>query len=40
VESVDPDGTWHISEMNVVGFDGVDYRAMPAAAAKGYSFIH
>lgn len=40
VESVDPDGTWHISEMNVVGFDEVDNRAMPASAAKYYSFIH
>ena len=40
VESVDPDGTWHISEMNVVGFDEVDYRTMPPSAAKNYSFIH
>lgn len=40
VESVDPDGTWHISEMNAVGFDEVDYRTLPAAAAKRYSFIH
>lgn len=40
VESVDPNGAWHISEMNVVGFDEVDYKAMPAAAAKSYSFIH
>ena len=40
VESVDPDGTWHISEMNVVGFDEVDSRAIPASAAKNYSFIH
>ena len=40
VESVDPDGTWHISEMNVVGFDEVDDKAMPASAASGYNFIH
>jgi len=40
VESVDPDGTWHISEMNVVGFDEVDNKAMPASAAIGYNFIH
>lgn len=40
VESVDPDGTWHISEMNVKGLDIVDYKALPAAAAAGYSFIH
>src|SRR5260370_25153259 len=29
VESIDPNGTWHISEMNVVGFDEVDDKAMP-----------
>jgi surface antigen len=40
VESVDPDGTWHISEMNVVGFDEVDTKAMPASAALQYDFIH
>lgn len=40
VESVDPDGTWHISEMNVVGFDEIDNKAMPASAVTRYSFIH
>lgn len=40
VESVDPDGTWHITEMNVVGFDEVDTKALPASAAADYSFIH
>lgn len=40
VESVDPDGTWHISEMNVLGLFIVDHKAMPAAAAANYSFIH
>lgn len=40
VESVDGDGTWHISEMNVVGLGIVDYRAMPASAASSYFFIH
>jgi surface antigen len=40
VESVDANGTWHISEMNVVGFNKVDYRAMPPAAAGRYEFIH
>jgi peptidoglycan endopeptidase LytE len=40
VESVDPDGTWHISEMNVVGFDEIDYKAMPASSAASYNFIH
>src|SRR5579884_1148394 len=36
VESVDPDGTWHISEMNVLGLDVVDYKAEPQAAANNY----
>src|SRR5579884_1762444 len=40
VESVDSDGTWHISEMNVLGLDVVDYKAMPATAAYSYNFIH
>ncbi|HET8992083.1 MAG TPA: CHAP domain-containing protein, partial [Candidatus Saccharimonadales bacterium] len=40
VESVDPDGTWHISEMNVLGLDVVDYKGMPASAAANYNFIH
>jgi surface antigen len=40
VESVDPDGTWHISEMNVLGLDVVDYKTMPATAATDYNFIH
>jgi surface antigen len=40
VESVDPDGTWHISEMNVLGLYIVDHKAMPASAAAAYNFIH
>lgn len=40
VESVDPDGTWHISEMNVLGLDVVDHKALSPAAAAAYSFIH
>ena len=40
VESVDPDGTWHISEMNVLGLDVVDNKAEPASAAANYRFIH
>ncbi len=40
VESVDPDGTWHISEMNVVGFDEIDNKTMPASTAVSYNFIH
>ena len=40
VESVDPDGTWNISEMNAVGLYIVDHKAMPASAAANYNFIH
>ena len=40
VESVDLNGTWNISEMNVLGLDVVDYKAMPASAASEYNFIH
>lgn len=40
VESVDPDGTWHISEMNVLGLDVVDDKALSASAAADYNFIH
>lgn len=40
VEAVDPDGTWHISEMNVLGLDIVDNKALPASAAANYNFIH
>lgn len=40
VESVDQDGTWHISEMNVIGLDIVDHKAEPPAAAASYNFIH
>jgi len=40
VESVDSDGTWHISEMNVLGLNIVDRRTESAAAAANYNFIH
>lgn len=40
VESVNPDGTWHISEMNAKGWDVVDKRTFTATQAKGYNFIH
>jgi len=40
VESVDQDGTWYISEMNVLGLDEVDHRAEAPTAAANYSFIH
>ncbi len=41
VEKVNPlNGSWTISEMNRIGFDEVDQRVMPAAAAVQYNFIH
>jgi surface antigen len=40
VESVDSDGTWHISEMNAIGFDEVDYKALPASIVANFYFIH
>jgi len=41
VESVNPTtGAWTISEMNAVGWDVVDDKTYPAAAAIDYNFIH
>lgn len=40
VENVNPDGSWRISEMNVIGLGRVDYRVEPAAVASQYNFIH
>lgn len=40
VESVEPDGTWNISEMNVLGLYIVDHKAMSASVAANYNFIH
>lgn len=41
VESTNPkDGTWTISEMNVLGWDITDTHTYPAKAAASYSFIH
>jgi len=40
VESVGADGSWTISEINYKGWDEVDSRTLPAAAAKQYNFIH
>ena len=40
VESVYPNGTWRISEMNVLGLDILDYKTMSAASAADYNFIH
>lgn len=40
VESVNTDGSWTISEMNVKGLDVVDYRTLSASDAAGFYFIH
>lgn len=40
VENVNLNGTWHISEMNVLGLDVVDYKTEPPAAAINFNFIH
>lgn len=40
VERVDSNGTWHISEMNVLGLDVVDHRSEAPTAAASYNFIH
>lgn len=41
VTDVDPiTGSWTISEMNVVGWDMVDNKMLPASADKYYFFIH
>lgn len=40
VESVEPDGTWTISEMNYKGWDIMSGRTLTAADALNYNFIH
>lgn len=40
VESVNEDGSWTISEMNVKGLDVVDYKTLSVADAADYNFIH
>lgn len=40
IESLNPNGSFNISEMNVLGLDIVDYKTMPAAAVNDYLFIH
>jgi surface antigen len=40
VESVQPDGSLTISEMNYKGWDEIDTRTLSAADAQNYSFIH
>lgn len=40
VESIDLDGSWYISEMNVKGLDVVDYKTELLSVAANYKFIH
>ncbi len=40
VEDVKPDGSWDISEMNVLALYIVDHKNMPASAAANFNFIH
>lgn len=40
VESVNPDGTVNISEMNTAGWGVVSRKTISAAAAAGYSYIY
>ena len=40
VDSVDADGTVHVSEMNVAGWGVVSYKTLSPEAAAGYSYIY
>ncbi|HSX53084.1 MAG TPA: CHAP domain-containing protein [Patescibacteria group bacterium] len=41
VEFVNPaDGSWTISEMNVLGWDELDQKTLPSSSAKSFKFIH
>lgn len=40
VESVDPDGTAHISEMNVIGWNRVSYKTLSPQQTGAYSYIY
>ena len=40
IEDVYLNGDWRISEMNVIGFNQVDYRTLPASSVGNYYFIH
>lgn len=40
VESVNPDGSANISEMNVVGWGKVDYKTLSASEASAFSYIY
>ncbi len=40
VESVNADGSANISEMNVIGWDKIDYKTIPATAVGDYNYIY
>lgn len=40
VEKVNPDGSWEVSEMNVVGWDILSSRTFKPEQAEDYKFIH
>ena len=40
VESVNPDGSVNISEMNTVGWGVVSYKTLSPEQAAGYSYIY
>lgn len=40
VESVNPDGSVNVSEMNVVGFNRISTKTLSPEAAAGYSYIY
>ena len=40
VDSVDPDGTVHVSEMNVAGWGRVSSKTLTPAQAAGYGYIY
>ena len=40
VESVESDGSWTVSEMNVKGWDILSSRTFKATDADSYNFIH
>lgn len=40
VESVNPDGSANISEMNAIGWGKVDYKTIPADQVGNYSYIY
>lgn len=40
VEEVGPDGSWKVSEMNVLGWDILSSRTFKPEQAKDYNFIH